>query len=175
MKLAIRSIQIVTGLMLIFLSIGMFVPEFAFSTTVTSKSSLDSLASTLEQPENVIRWSTGYSNVVDSSEQNNELDGVDKSDSSAFESSSGEKANILHLKWLSESNLSASVKAKHFSSNAKVYLIDANGKTELQFEHHIIPHGVFWKSVLFFQKSSIQEKIEDSIENLFSDKAVQST
>lgn len=161
MKTILRIIQIITAILLLFLSIGMFVPEFSFITKFSIDNAQTKIREKLEQPESIVAWATGYQAAK--LEENHEIKQKSENVVVPLKSEDNELITISNIEWLSENQLFIVLSAQRFEVEATVLLQPNNNPIELQFEHRIVPHGVFWKSVLLLQKSSIQQRIEDSI------------
>ncbi|WP_144392367.1 SRPBCC family protein [Pleionea sediminis] len=159
MKLLIRSIQIITALILVFLSIGMLKPNYDSKSEIVLDKPIEESFNYIISEDKLKTW---LPNLKSIDKKNARWLSLNEDTILNFTNKESLKTLALRIDKLEiHEEILFSLIDKKQTSQVRITFEELENKTKLTVNQKITPKGLFWKSVMFFNQSSIREQAEN--------------
>lgn len=164
MKILVRIVQVITALILIFFSIGMFIEEFEYRTETLVNADTSTAFKVFSNPDNASEWLPGFVRFEN-------VKGEPMTEGSQWKmilAQNGEELEMLETVKTIKPNEQFSFLLEHdiMETDVDVFFEVRDGKTVIRSINKVRGNGLFWRSLLPLMKSMMQNQASESYEKL---------
>jgi carbon monoxide dehydrogenase subunit G len=164
MKILIRTVQVITALVLIFFSIGMFIDEFQYETQTPVKAEPEYAFRVFSNPENAGKWLPGFVRFE-------QVKGEPMTEGSQWRlvmAQDGEEMVMLEsvTQIRPGEQFSFVLENEVLQTWVDVYFEADKDHTLIRTVNKVKGKGLFWRSLLPLMKSAMKNQAEDSYRRL---------
>lgn len=164
MKYLIRTVQVITALILLFLCIGMLVPEFKYETETLVKASPEASYQIFTDESLTAQWMTGLKSFEN-------IKGEPLTEGSQWKvifERDGETFEMIETvtKVIPDQQFSMVLEHEMMRNEVDIYFEPKGENTVIRSENLIQPNGLFWQSLLALMQSSMQQEAQSSYNKL---------
>ncbi len=164
MKVLIRIIQVITALILVFFSIGMFIDKFEYQTETLVNADRNTTYALFSDPANTGKWLPGFIRF-------DHVKGEPMTEGSQWKlviAQQGEEIEMLETVKIIKPAEQFSFVLEHdiMQTEVDIYFEEHDGKTLIRSINTVKGNGLFWRSLLPLMKSMMENQSEYSYQQL---------